>query len=362
MADKRTALYETHVNAGAKMVPFGGWEMPVQYSSIKEEHRAVREHAGLFDVSHMGEAFVEGKGALETLQTVMTNDVSKLAVGKAQYSVMCNENGGTIDDLLVYRLGVERYFVVPNAANRDKDIQWIQKHANDKTVITDVSDDYSLLALQGPDAEQIAERIFGEAVKTLRFFEATERDFQEEPVIVSRSGYTGEDGFELYVKNSVVESLWNEILDTDIEGLRPCGLGARDTLRLEARLPLYGQELTDSISPLEAKLGFAVKVNKEAPFIGQSLLQKEKETGPKRLLVGVELTGKGIPRTDYPVYNTDGVEIGVVTSGTQSPTLGKNIGLMLIDRAYSEVGTAVVVGVRKRMVEGNVVATPFYKR
>lgn len=188
MADKRTTLYETHVNAGAKMVPFGGWEMPVQYSSIKEEHRAVREHAGLFDVSHMGEAFVEGKGALETLQTVMTNDVSKLAVGKAQYSVMCNENGGTIDDLLVYRLGVERYFVVPNAANRDKDIQWIQKHANDKTVITDVSDDYSLLALQGPDAEQIAERIFGEAVKTLRFFEATERDFQEEPVIVREVG------------------------------------------------------------------------------------------------------------------------------------------------------------------------------
>lgn len=160
----------------------------------------------------------------------------------------------------------------------------------------------------------------------------------------------------------MVESLWNEILDTDIEGLRPCGLGARDTLRLEARLPLYGQELTDSISPLEAKLGFAVKVNKESPFIGQSLLQKEKETGPKRLLVGVELTEKGIPRTDYPVYNTDGVEIGVVTSGTQSPTLGKNIGLMLVDRAYSEVGTAVVVGVRKRMVEGNVVATPFYKR
>ncbi|GAK03357.1 LOW QUALITY PROTEIN: aminomethyltransferase [Geomicrobium sp. JCM 19037] len=360
MADKRTTLYETHVNAGAKMVPFGGWEMPVQYSSIKEEHRAVREHAGLFDVSHMGEAFVEGKGALETLQTVMTNDVSKLAVGKAQYSVMCNENGGTIDDLLVYRLGVERYFVVPNAANRDKDIQWIQKHANDKTVITDVSDDYSLLALQGPDAEQIAERIFGEAVKTLRFFEATERDFQEEPVIVR------EVGIPERMALSSMKTRWSKVFGTrftlTLEGLRPCGLGARDTLRLEARLPLYGQELTDSISPLEAKLGFAVKVNKEAPFIGQSLLQKEKETGPKRLLVGVELTGKGIPRTDYPVYNTDGVEIGVVTSGTQSPTLGKNIGLMLVDRVYSEIGTAVVVGVRKRMVEGNVVATPFYKR
>ncbi|EZH67747.1 glycine cleavage system protein T [Bacillaceae bacterium JMAK1] len=360
MTNLRTALYDAHVELGAKMVPFGGWEMPVQYTSIKDEHHAVRNHVGLFDVSHMGEAFVEGKGALETLQTVMTNDVSKLIPGKAQYSLMCTEQGGTVDDLLVYCFDNERYLVIPNAANRTKDIEWIKAHQKPNTTITDVSDDYALLALQGPKSEEVLQSLVSEPLNELGFFQFLAKSkLLGTTAIISRSGYTGEDGFEIYCKSEDAKSIWNALLEKEVT---PCGLGARDTLRLEARLPLYGQELSDSISPLEAKLGFAVKTKKSQPFIGQKALQEEKEQGVKRQLVGIEMIGKGIPRTDYPLYNEREEVIGHVTSGTQSPTLGTNVGLALLDEAYTAIDTTVRVGIRKRIVEAKVIQTPFYKR
>ncbi|QDI89846.1 glycine cleavage system aminomethyltransferase GcvT [Salicibibacter halophilus] len=364
MAETRTVLYDKHVELGAKMVPFGGFEMPVQYDSIKAEHRAVREAVGLFDVSHMGEALIEGETALDTLQTILTNDASKLEAGKAQYSLMCNEKGGTVDDFLVYQLESEQYMVIPNAANRERDIAWLKQHAQAGTTVTDVSDDYALLALQGPKAVDVLQSLTEEDVAAIGVFR-----FQEDVAvegrraIVSRSGYTGEDGYEIYCRAEDAAAIWDALLAAGKSaGIKPCGLGARDTLRFEARLPLYGQELSEAISPLEAKLGFAVKVKKDADFIGKKALAAEKEQGPARKIVGIEMLDKGIPRTDYPIFDDGNNEIGHVTSGTQSPTLGKNLGLAIVKADYASNDTELIVGVRKRKLRAKVVPTPFYSR
>lgn len=365
---KRTALYPEYAAFGAKTIDFGGWDLPVQFSSIKEEHHQTRTNATLFDVSHMGEIFVEGTGALSFLQKVTTNDVAKLVQNKAQYTFMCYENGGVVDDFLIYMLADNRYLLVVNAANIEKDFAWLMEHNDDaeNVTISNESDDYGLLALQGPNAQAILQQIVSIELPSIRpfaFVQDVKIDGLTHEVIISRTGYTGEDGFEIYIRVEDSRVLWNALLQAGSEfDLKPAGLGARDTLRFEAGLPLYGQELSKDITPIEAGLNFAVKVKKDADFIGKDILAKQVDNGPERKLVGIEMMDKGIPRTDYPIILEDGTEIGHVTTGTQSPTLQKNIGFALVDKAYSALDTDVFVQVRKRTLRAKVIATPFYKR
>ncbi|MBO8156118.1 MAG: glycine cleavage system aminomethyltransferase GcvT [Bacillaceae bacterium] len=366
MADlKRTPLYPVYEEHGAKTIDFGGWELPVQFSSIKEEHHATRTKAGLFDVSHMGEILIEGPNSETFLQKMLTNDVSKLTANRAQYTLMCYEDGGTVDDLLVYKKDDERYLLVVNAANTEKDFQWLKDHQAEGVTITNISDRIVQLALQGPNAEAVLQKLTDEDLSEIKFFRfADDVKFNgvEHVGLVSRTGYTGEDGFEIYIHKDSGADLWKKILEVgQEEGVVPVGLGARDTLRFEATLPLYGQELSKDITPIEAGLSFAVKTNKESDFIGKDILKKQKENGPDRLLVGIEMMDKGIPRHGYEVLKDDET-IGFVTSGTQSPTLQKNIGLALVKKEYSAEGTELEVQVRKRRLKAKVVATPFYKR
>jgi aminomethyltransferase len=361
---KRTPLFEVYKQYGGKTVDFGGWELPVQFSSIKEEHEAVRTKAGLFDVSHMGEIEVKGPDSLDYLQKMMTNDVSKLKTGGAQYTAMCYETGGTVDDLLIYKLEDEHYLLVVNASNIEKDYDWMQDHLEGNVTIENLSEGMAQLALQGPLAEGVLQKLAkGQELSTIGFFKFSEEvDLNGKIALVSRTGYTGEDGFEIYCDSKNAVSLWNEILEAGKEeGVIPCGLGARDTLRFEANLALYGQELSSEISPLEAGIGFAVKLNKEADFIGKEALKQQKENGLPRKLVGIEMIDRGIPRHGYPVYKGD-TQIGEVTTGTQSPTLKKNIGLALIDSKETELGNEVEVEIRGKRLKAAVSATPFYKR
>ncbi|WP_040758115.1 glycine cleavage system aminomethyltransferase GcvT [Sporosarcina newyorkensis] len=359
----RTPLFESYKKYGGKTIDFGGWELPVQFSSIKAEHEAVRTKAGLFDVSHMGEVLVSGSGALEYLQKLVTNDVSKLAIGQAQYTVMCNEEGGTIDDFLIYKLAEDRYLLVVNASNIEKDVAWMEQQKTEGVVIDNQSADYALLALQGPEAQTVLQKLTDQALEEIKFFRFKEHvQVGGEDVLISRTGYTGENGFEIYGTPQAIQALWPKILQAgEAEGVVPAGLGARDTLRFEAGLPLYGQELSADISPLEAGLGFVVKLNKEVDFIGKDALKMQKEHGLLRKLVGLEMIDKGIPRTGYKVFS-DGLEIGQVTTGTQSPTLKKNIGFALLAIDYTELGTEVEVEVRAKRLKAKVVETPFYKR
>ncbi|WCK53341.1 glycine cleavage system aminomethyltransferase GcvT [Aneurinibacillus sp. Ricciae_BoGa-3] len=363
MADlKKTPLFSLYQEGGAKTIDFGGWDLPVQFTSIKEEHEAVRTKAGLFDVSHMGEVEVSGPDALAFVQKITTNDASKLDVGQAQYSIMCYPDGGTVDDLLVYKLARDRYLLVINAANIEKDVDWMKQHIEGDMQLHNISDDTAQLALQGPLAEQVLQTLTDEdlsAIKSFRF--RADVKIAGVQALVSRSGYTGEDGFELYTKPENAQTLWRKILEAGKGEVLPCGLGARDTLRFEARLPLYGQELSASISPIEAGVGFAVKTDKTVPFIGQDALKKQKEQGAPRKLVGVEMIGRGIPRTHYPVYAGEEL-IGEITTGTQSPTLKKNVGLALIKREFSEPGTQLHVEIRGKRIEAVIVPLPFYKR
>lgn len=361
---KRTPLFHAYETFGAKTIDFGGWELPVQFSSIKEEHEAVRTKAGLFDVSHMGEVDVKGQDALPFLQRLLTNDVSKLTDGKALYTAMCYEDGGTVDDLLVYQKEKNHYLLVINASNIEKDVDWLLKHqGEDDVLIKNISDQIALLALQGPLAADIIKEVAGEEVTSLKPFTfLSKAEVANKEVLVSRTGYTGEDGFEIYCQSEDAVHIWSALLEAgQPKGLIPCGLGARDTLRFEARLPLYGQELTKDISPLEGGIGFAVKTDKEADFIGKAALKKQKEEGLKRKLVGIEMIDKGIPRTDYPVFSGE-KRVGIVTTGTQSPTLKKNVGLALIETSVAELGAEVEVQVRKKRLKAKIVATPFYKR
>ncbi len=364
---KRTTLYPLYAEYGGKVIDFGGWALPVQFSGILLEHEAVRSKVGLFDVSHMGEVIVEGAGALSFLQNVTTNDVSKLSVGQAQYGMMCYPDGGVVDDLLVYRLAEDKYMLVINAANIDKDVEWLQKHVAPNMSIRDISREMSMLALQGPLAVQVLQTLTDEpldSVKSFHFLQDVSLRSEGQPTIralVSRTGYTGEDGFELYVANDDAITLWRMLTAAgEPFGMLLCGLGARDTLRFEARLPLYGQELSSTISPLEAGLGVFVKLDKGA-FIGSEALLAQKKIGIGRKLVGIEMIERGIPRTHYPVF-VDGMRIGEVTTGTQSPTFKKNVGLALIDSSYAALGTTVDVEIRGKFVKAIVVSTPFYRR
>lgn len=356
----KTPLYEAHVKAGGKMVPFAGYTLPVQYETgVIKEHMAVRTQAGLFDVSHMGEILCEGKDALANLQKLLTNSFENMVDGQARYSPMCNEAGGTIDDLIVYKKSDDHYFIVVNAANRKKDFDWMKAHEFGDAVFTDVSDSYAQLALQGPEAMKILGRLTEEESIPKKYYHAVfDGKVAGVPCIVSKTGYTGEDGVELYVESSQAEKLWDLLLEEGKEeGLIPCGLGARDTLRMEAAMPLYGHEMDDEVSPLETGLGFAVKMAKE-DFIGKKALE---EAPPARRRIGLKVTGRGIIREHQEVFK-DGKKIGLTTSGTHCPFLGYAIAMALVEDGSAELSDKVEVEVRGRKVEAEVIALPFYKK
>ena len=365
MADlKQTPLFDVYKEHGAKTIDFGGWDLPVQFSSIKKEHEAVRTKAGLFDVSHMGEITVKGTGSLAYLQKMMTNDISKLENGAVIYTAMCYENGGTVDDLLVYKIEDHDYLLVVNASNSEKDCSWLQEHLEGEVQLENISDQVGQLALQGPLAETVlAKLVVGTDLSDIGSFQ-----FQNDVVmsgkktLISRTGYTGEDGFEIYCEAKDTVHLWKAILEAGQEdGVVPCGLGARDTLRFEATLALYGQELTAEISPLEAKIGFAVKLNKEKDFIGKAALKEQKENGLSRKIMGIEMIDRGIPRHGYPIFIGE-EQIGIVTTGTQSPTLQKNVGLALLNAEHAVIDNEIQVEIRGKRLKALVVKTPFYKR
>ncbi len=360
---KRTPLYERHRALGARLVEFGGWEMPVQYSGILEEHQAVRTRAGLFDVSHMGEFKVEGQDALAFLHYLVPNDVARLAVHQALYTQLCLPTGNVIDDLLIYRLAEQHYMLVVNAANIDKDLAWVQgqmRHFAHVTV-TDQSDTTALLALQGPAAIDILQPLTEVDLQSIRYYHCAAGGVDGVNCIISRTGYTGEDGFELYCAAVDVGKLWDDILEAGKpRGLLPAGLGARDTLRLEAGYCLYGHELDEQTNPLEARLGWTVKLNKES-FIGRAALRQVKEQGPQRLLVGVELLERGVPRGGYVLYAQDR-QIGSLTSGAPGPTIRKNIGMGYVEAAYANEDQQVLVDIRGKRLAAKIVALPFYKR
>lgn len=366
-SERKTPLYDRHVALGARMVPFAGWTMPVQYSGIINEHRAVRNQAGLFDLGHMGQVDVSGPDALNYLQYVTTNDVSTLGPGEAHYSLLPNERGGVVDDIIIYRKSDgDGFMVVINAANRDKDVAWMHQQRAARTdldvSVEDISDRTGMIAIQGPVAERIVQKLTDLDLSAIPYWRWTATTIGGIEAKLARTGYTGEDGFEFYTTLDDIGPLWDALMAAGRdEGVVPVGLGARDTLRLEARMPLYGQELSDSISPLEAGLGWAVKLDK-GDFIGREPIAAQKASGAPRKAVGFKLTERGgSPRTHYPVQ-VDGEAVGEVTSGAMSPTLGENIGLALVDASAAGVGKPLEVIVRDRPVAAVQVKTPFYKR
>jgi glycine cleavage system T protein (aminomethyltransferase) len=358
---KKTPLHATHVALGARMIDFGGWDMPVQYSGILEEHRAVRERAGLFDVSHMGEIAVEGRDALAYLQSVTPNDVARLGDGRCHYSAFLTEAGTFVDDLLVYRFSGQRFLLVVNASNAPKDFAWARSYAAEFDVdVRNTSAEWAQLALQGPRAQAILSLKTPADLASISYYAFVEAEVSGAPAIVSRTGYTGEDGFEIYCASSEGPRLFEEILEAGRgEGILPCGLGARDTLRLEAKMCLYGNDIDDSTTAYEADLGWIVKPGK-GQFLGREALVRQRETGLTRKLVGFEVTGRGIARHGYEARTSIGP--GQVTSGTMSPTLGRAIGLAYLPLAATAVGTDFGVDIRGRETAARVVATPFYKR
>lgn len=359
--ERKTPLYEVHVAAGGKIVPFAGYLLPVQYrTGVIAEHMAVRTKAGLFDVSHMGEVLYTGKDALQNLNMLMTNDFTNMYDGQVRYSPMCNEEGGMIDDLIVYKYHAEKYMVVVNAANREKDVAWMQAHRFGAVEIADISDSLAQIALQGPLSEEIMARLAKDDSIPKKYYSFVPVcSVGGIPCIVSQTGYTGEFGYELYVENARAIELWDLLLETGKEmGLIPCGLGARDTLRLEAAMPLYGHEMDDAVTPLETGLGFAVKLQK-TDFIGKKAIEAKMPLTRKR--VGLEVTGRGIVREHEKVF-ANGKEIGHTTSGTHCPYLGKPFAMALLDAAYAAPGTVAQAEVRGKRIAVEVVELPFYKR
>ncbi|HOB35202.1 MAG TPA: glycine cleavage system aminomethyltransferase GcvT [Bacillota bacterium] len=360
---KKTPLYQEHLELNGKMVDFGGWALPVQYSGILEEVEAVRKRAGIFDVSHMGEIMVRGEGAMDWLNSMVTNDVTRLADGQVMYALMCYPDGGVVDDLLIYRFSGREFLLVVNAANTDKDWQWLNEHKGEGVELENISAQVAQLAVQGPLAQKVIQGLTDENLDAIRFF-CFARDVKVAGVncLISRTGYTGEDGFELYCAPAEAGKLWRELLAAGrADGLLPCGLGARDTLRFKAGLPLYGHEISRDISPLEGGLGFFDKF-KKADYLGKEALLAQKEGGLKRRLVGLTMVDKGVPRAQYPVLDAEGNQVGFVTSGSFSPTVNANVANALVDSAYTEAGTALWVEVRKRRLEARVTKLPFYKR
>lgn len=359
MEDKKTCLWERHNALGAKMVSFGGFDMPLQYTDIADEHIAVRTACGVFDVSHMGEVLVSGPQAEAFVQHIFTNDVADASVGKIYYGMMLNPHGGTIDDLLVYKEGNDRFFLVINAANIDKDYAWITEQSQSFDVVTqNLSDRYGQLAVQGPKSEDVVERVLGLECKELVFYTFKEMEVDGETIIISRTGYTGEDGFEIYGSHAYIQKNWDKLMESG--EAKPCGLGCRDTLRFEVGLPLYGDELTDEISPVEAGLGMFVKTDKDE-FVGKDVVARQKKEGVTRKIVGIELEGKAIPRHGYDVV-ADGNVVGTVTTGYNSISTGKSVCMALVNIDYAKLGTPVGIQIRKKVFPGTVIKKRFYEK
>ena len=357
---KKTCLHDRHVELGAKMSPFAGFDMPIQYSGIIDEHKAVREHVGMFDVSHMGEVFVSGKDAERFVNHIFTNDVRGMADGKVLYGMMLYPDGGTVDDLLVYKeYAPEHYLLVINAANIDKDFAWMQeKAAGYDVVLENASEAWGQIAVQGPEAEKAVVEVLGFAdAAGLGFYEFKDECVDGRRVILSRTGYTGEDGFEVYASPELTVKFWDRLLAA---GVKPCALGCRDTLRFEAGLPLYGDELSAEISPVMAGLGMFCKLDKEE-FIGKEALLAQKAEGVKSRIIGIELSDNAVPRAGYPVETAEGVQVGVVTTGYHSISLDKSICFALVDSAYAALGTELMIRIRKRTFPGAVVKKRFYQ-
>jgi aminomethyltransferase len=360
---KNTALTDTHVSLGAKMVPFAGYNMPVQYEGINIEHETVREHLGVFDVSHMGEFLITGDGALDLIQHVTTNDVSTITPGRAQYNCMPNGNGGIVDDLIVYMIEDNKYLLVVNASNIEKDWNWITQHNTFGASLRDLSEDYSLLAIQGPKAVEAMQSLSIIDLSAIKYYHFEVGEFAGiENVIISATGYTGSGGFEIYCKNDEVKQIWDKVLEAGHSfGIKPIGLAARDTLRLEMGFCLYGNDIDDSTSPLEAGLGWITKLNK-GTFIDSERLAAQKEAGIKDKLVGFELIDRGIPRHNYPIVDSEGHQIGRVTSGTMAPSVKKAIGLGYVEKEYAALDSEIYIEVRNKRLKAKVVKPPFYKK
>lgn len=359
---KNTALSTVHEALGAKMVPFAGYHMPVSYEGVNVEHETVRNGVGVFDVSHMGEFLISGPNALNLIQKVTSNDASKLTVGKAQYSCLPNETGGIVDDLIVYRIKEEQYLLVVNASNIQKDWDHISSYnATFKAEMRNISEGYSLLAIQGPKAVPAMHALTSVDLSEIKFYNFVVADFAGiEHVIISATGYTGSGGFEIYCKNEEVKHIWDKVFEAGAEyGIKPIGLAARDTLRLEMGYCLYGNDINEETSPFEAGLGWITKFTKD--FVNSEALAKEKERGPERKLVAFELDDRGIPRHDYDIVDGQGKKIGTVTSGTMSPSLGKGIGLGYVPTVFSEIGSKIQIQIRKKAISATVVKLPFYK-
>ncbi|MDX1278215.1 glycine cleavage system aminomethyltransferase GcvT [Oceanihabitans sediminis] len=354
---KNTALTSTHEALGAKMVPFAGFNMPVQYDGVNIEHETVRKSVGVFDVSHMGEFLIEGPHALDLIQKVCSNDASKLTVGKAQYSYLPNEDGGIVDDLIIYKLKEDQYLLVVNASNIEKDWNWIKDRNDVGATIRDLSEDYSLLAIQGPKAVESMQDLSSHDLAAIKFYNFVVGDFAGiENVIISATGYTGSGGFEIYCKNDEVKQIWDKVVEA---GAKPIGLAARDTLRLEMGYCLYGNDIDDTTSPFEAGLGWVTKFTKK--FTNSEALEDEKRRGVERKLIAFELDERGIPRQGYDIVDGQGKKIGEVTSGTMSPMLGKGIGLGYVPVVFSDVDSKIHIQIRKKAVPATVVKLPFYK-
>lgn len=357
---KQTCLHSRHVALGAQMSPFGGFDMPIQYKGIVEEHNAVRNHCGVFDVSHMGEVEVKGADAERFVNHIFTNDVRGAENGKCLYGMMLHPTGGVVDDLLVYKRGDNDFFLVINAANIDKDVDWIMSHRDGFDVeINHLSDFYGELAIQGPEADKIITEKLGIECAELSFYTFKETQYEGNDIIISRTGYTGEDGFEIYASHEVTCKIWDKLLETGL--VEPCGLGCRDTLRFEVGLPLYGDELTDEITPIEAGLGIFVKAEKPE-FIGKEAIIKQKEEGVSRKLVGIELLDRAIPRHGYEVLNDADEVIGAITTGYRGISVDKSIAMALIDSRYSAVDTPLKVRIRRKVFPAIVVKKKFYKK
>jgi len=360
---KNTSLHKIHEALGAKMVPFAGYNMPVSYEGVNTEHLTVRSGVGVFDVSHMGEFLIDGPNALTLIQKVTTNDAAKLAIGKAQYSCMPNGTGGIVDDLIVYRIKEDQYLLVVNASNIDKDWEHISRYNTEiKAGMRNISDNYSLLAIQGPKAVEAMQSLTSVDLGSIPFYSFEVADFADiDHVIISATGYTGSGGFEIYCKNEEVEQVWNKVVAAGAAyGIKPIGLAARDTLRLEMGYCLYGNDIDDTTSPLEAGLGWITKFDKE--FVNSTALAKQKEEGPKRKLVAFELNERGIPRHGYDIVDQKGTKIGNVTSGTMSPSLEKGIGLGYVTTDFSKIGTKIFIQIRKNAVPATVVKLPFINK
>ncbi|MBO2544899.1 glycine cleavage system aminomethyltransferase GcvT [Salegentibacter sp. BDJ18] len=358
---KEVALAARHKELNAKMVPFAGYNMPVSYGGVNIEHQNVREKLGVFDVSHMGEFLITGDKALELIQKITTNDASKLEDGKAQYTVMPNETGGIVDDLIVYRINSEKYLLVVNASNIDKDWNWIAQHNTMDATMRDMSDEFSLLAIQGPKAAEAMQSLTDVDLSNMKFYTFEVAEFAGiDKVIISATGYTGSGGFEIYFKNEDADQIWDRVMEAGKDyGIKPIGLAARDTLRLEMGFCLYGNDINETTSPIEAKLGWITKFTKD--FINSEALKKEKEEGPKRKLIAFELEERGIPRQGYEIEDEDGKVIGEVTSGTMSPSLEKGIGLGYVPSEVAKFGNKIFIKVRKKSIPAVQVKLPFYK-